>query len=159
MVTEKAFRHAMSHWATGVTVITTLGPGEKVLGFTATSFSSLSLSPPLVLFCLANTSSVTEAFREAQGFVVNILGAEHQEWSKQFAGNQDDRFIGIAHRPGTLGMPVLTGALAHLECRTQAIHPGGDHLIFVGAVQAVSQREGEPLLYYSGSYRKIRPHS
>ena len=155
MVTEQDFKRAMSRWASGVAVISTQDAKGTPLGFTATSFTSLSLNPPLVLFCLSVNASVTEGFRNAPGFVVNILGAEHQEMSRQFSSQDADRFRGIAHAPGLLGMPVLKDALSTLECRTQAIYPGGDHWVFMGEVHAARHREGAPLLYFSGGYSTL----
>ena len=155
MIAEKDFKHAMAQWASGISVITTLDGAGAPVGFTATSLSSVSLNPPMILFCLSEKSGVFQAFKNASGFIVNILGAEHQAWSQRFAGAQEDRFNGVPTKPGLEGFPLLDGAIATLECQTKATYPGGDHLIFLGEVLRVGSRKGAPLLYYSGGYHHL----
>ncbi|MDH5752785.1 MAG: flavin reductase family protein [Deltaproteobacteria bacterium] len=167
MVSEQEFKSALSQWATGVTVITCQPPGGQPMGFTATSFSSLSLNPPLVLFCLARGASVIKDFENAEGFAVNVLESGQQKLSNQFASGAADRFQGVDWSPGAHGQPVLAGALMSLQCRKAAMHPGGDHIIFVGEVLATQTAETaetaesssgdpkSPLLYFNGNYHTL----
>ncbi len=124
-------------------------------GLTINSFSSVSLAPPLVLFCLDRASQARTAFETSISFVVNILYKSQRDLSHRFATRQDERFTGIDYRVGTLGAPVLTHSLANLECRRHSIIDGGDHIIFLGEVVEVSARDGDPLLYFAGRYRQL----
>lgn len=129
------FRAAASQFMTGVTVVTTLDPEGTPVGFTANSFTSVSLDPPMVLFCLGQDSNTLTAFAAADGFVVHVLSADQQDLAVRFATKGIDRFAGTAWIPGEAGRPVLSEALATFECRTVHTYDGGDHLIFVGEVE------------------------
>ena len=149
------FKAGLARFGTGVTVITTRdGKGEPA-GFTASSFTSLSIDPPMVLFCLANDATCYDAFLEARCFAVNILSDTQQEISNRFASRGEDKFDGLTLRDGTEGMPLIENSLAMLECRTTRTVPGGDHLIFMGEVREIHMGEGRPLLYYMGGYHSI----
>ena len=131
-----------------MTVITTWDPEGRPTGLTASAFSSVSLNPPLVLVCVAHTSQSYPALRASERFAAPP------------GTNGSNKFDGIRYAPGTLGLPMLEGALAQLECSTVHAYPGGDHTIFVGQVEAARCQPGsgaEPLLYYRGQYG--RPHS
>ncbi len=162
-VSGDAFRDVMSHWATGVTVVTTCHEGE-IHGMTVNSFSSLTVEPPLVLFC-ADHSAHTYGLVEASGvFAVNVLSADQEELSNLFAGRYPerdaDRFAGVAYRQGVTGAPILEDSLGYLDCRVVARYPQGTHTIFVGAVAAAEllQPEVPPLLYYHRRYRQFLDH-
>ncbi|MBI1958268.1 MAG: flavin reductase family protein [Candidatus Rokubacteria bacterium] len=164
MLGPEEFRRVLGCFASGVTVITTWDPQGCPTGLTASAFSSVSLNPPLVLVCVAHTSQSYPALRASERFAVNILGADQEAISQRFAAppgtNGSNKFDGIRYAPGTLGLPMLEGALAQLECSTVHAYPGGDHTIFVGQVEAARCQPGsgaEPLLYYRGQYG--RPHS
>ena len=132
------------------------------MGLTASAFSSVSLTPPLVLVCVAHTSQSFPAFHAGGRFAVNILGADQEALSRRFSSsstNGPEKFEGIPYTRGTLGLPVLKDALARLECSIVHAYPGGDHTIFVGQAEAAHWRadaELEPLLYYRGQYSRLR---
>jgi flavin reductase (DIM6/NTAB) family NADH-FMN oxidoreductase RutF len=149
------FRQLMGHFASGVTVVTTAGEGERQ-GMTVSAFSSLSLDPPLVLICVERTVRIHAALEANGKFGVNILADDQEELSRRFASRVDDRFSGVGVTDGSLGVPLLTGALAVIECRIVDRLPGGDHTIFVGEVVDGSVREGDPLLYFRGGYRALK---
>ena len=128
---EAAFRFAMSHFASGVTVVTTEVEG-KPFGMTVASFASLSLHPPLVLICIEKTVKTHDAIASAGKFGVSILRSDQQEVSSRFASRAEDKFAGLTIRRGTLDLPLISGALTTLECRVTQQLPGGDHSIFVG---------------------------
>jgi flavin reductase (DIM6/NTAB) family NADH-FMN oxidoreductase RutF len=154
-LSTEAFRRACGRFATGVAIVTTMDGDGNPHGLTINSFSSVSLDPPLVLFCLDRASQTRTAFETSISFVVNILYKSQRDLSHRFATRQDERFTGLRYREGTLGAPVLTDCLANLECRRHAIIDGGDHIILIGEVVQVSTREGEPLLYFAGRYRQL----
>jgi 3-hydroxy-9,10-secoandrosta-1,3,5(10)-triene-9,17-dione monooxygenase reductase component len=147
----------MSHWCTGVTVVTTHGGGEPY-GLTVSSFASVSLNPLLVLVCLDNHLSGLEYFRESNKFGISILSDGQEDTSRLFARKGTERPADL-YFTGTTGVPLIHGALAYLECTTEAMHAAGDHTIFVGAVQHLDVLEGkqgtQPLLYFRGGYKKI----
>jgi flavin reductase (DIM6/NTAB) family NADH-FMN oxidoreductase RutF len=153
------FKAALRHWASGVTVITTR-VGEQLAGMTVSAFSSVSLDPPLVLVCADRTSHTNPYLAEAGVFAVNVLAADQREISRRFStdGNEALRFEGLACRSGPTGAPWLPGALAVLDCRVVAAHDAGDHVIYVGEVEAAQVREGEePLVYFDARYRRLEP--
>ncbi|HEX7927662.1 MAG TPA: flavin reductase family protein [bacterium] len=151
----KAFKSAMSRWATGVTIITTRAPSGELGGFTASSFSSLSLDPPLVLFCLGDASVSLPAFLAAEGFAVHVLADGQQDLSARFAQQGGDKFQDLKYREGNRSVPLLQGCLATLECRKVQVYSGGDHRVFLGEVEQVHVNDGAPLLYYRGEYRSL----
>lgn len=153
--TAEAFRRACGRFATGVAIATTLDPAGTPCGLTINSFSSVSLDPPLILFCLDRTSQAVDAFSASSSFVINILDRSQRDLSQRFARRQEDRFDGLEWRRGLSGAPVLPHCLAVLECRRHAVLEGGDHLIFVGEVVSVDARDGDPLLYFAGRYRQL----
>jgi flavin reductase (DIM6/NTAB) family NADH-FMN oxidoreductase RutF len=150
------FRQILGHFATGVTVVTTSDGDGRPTGLTASAFSSVSLEPPLVLVCIAHKAQSYPALLERGRFAVNILRADQEHLSRRFASTRLDKFDTVAHRLGDLGLPLLDGALAHLECTTVNRHVEGDHTVFVGRVERAAAGAGEPLLYYRGHYDTLR---
>jgi flavin reductase (DIM6/NTAB) family NADH-FMN oxidoreductase RutF len=152
---DKQFRSVLGHFATGVTIITAMDRDEPV-GMAANSFTSLSLDPPLILFCVAHTSSTWPRIEAAGTFAVNILGEEGEALCQLFATKGADRFASTPWRVGVSGAPVLEEAIAYLDCRFEAEYPGGDHKIIVGRVLDLDMREGaRPLLFYRGGYERM----
>jgi flavin reductase (DIM6/NTAB) family NADH-FMN oxidoreductase RutF len=149
------FRATLGRFASGITIITAHDAGGRDVGMTVSAFSSLSLTPPLVLVCIDNGASVAPVLEHCESFGVNILGDNQEELSRRFAERELDRFEGVAVSRGALGVALLDGALASLECRVTAREPAGDHTILIGEVQAASVCEGHPLLYYRGGYRRL----
>jgi flavin reductase (DIM6/NTAB) family NADH-FMN oxidoreductase RutF len=154
-IDEFRFRQAMGYFASGVTVITTEHEG-LFYGMTVSSFSSLSLKPPLVLICVDKEVKCHDAIMGAGCFAVNILTKSQEHLSRRFATRDIDKFVGVALREGQLGMPLLDGALASIECKLHQTLPGGDHTIFVGEVMDAEVREGSPLLYYRRGYHELK---
>ncbi|AJX17098.1 MULTISPECIES: flavin reductase family protein [Burkholderia] len=154
-----AFRQALGQFATGVTVITTRAPSGQLIGITASSFNSVSLDPPLVLWSLAHKSASTPVFRSNSHYVVNVLAASQLDLCKRFSTYKGDRFEGIAHAAGNSGMPVLDGAIAWFECHNRSRYDEGDHVIFVGEVErcGVNPDAGAtaPLVFHGGGFHGL----
>jgi flavin reductase (DIM6/NTAB) family NADH-FMN oxidoreductase RutF len=153
------FRRALGAFATGVTVITTHGPGEEY-GMTANAFSSVSLDPPLVLVCVKSGTAGSESIARNGVFAVNVLGAEQEALSRYFASKDRPRgaaaFSEVPHATAVTGSPILDGAVCHLDCRLTASHEAGDHVIFVGEVIALGvDPEARPLLFHGGQYHLL----
>lgn len=150
----RSFRKTLGCFATGVTVVTTLIPEAKEpVGVTVSAFSSLSLEPPLVLFCLGNGTSSMESFKTFGHFCVNILSEHQRDLSIRFASRSEDKWQGVSWSAGASGVPVLAGCLASLECSLVNVVDGGDHQIFIGKVEKMKHQEGgSPLVYFRGSY-------
>lgn len=153
-VDDAQFKMALSHFASGVTVVTTEHEGRSY-GLTVASFASLSLHPPLVIVCIEKGVKSHDAIEASGKFGVSILGSGQSELSNRFASKLDDKFAGAATARGDLGIPLIDGALCTIECRLRERLPGGDHSIFVGEVVGVHAREGTPLLYFRGGYHQI----
>jgi flavin reductase (DIM6/NTAB) family NADH-FMN oxidoreductase RutF len=153
----RVLRDALGCFATGVTIITTMNEDGEPIGLTANSFTSISLDPPLVMFSLAKTSGNLESFTQAGRFAVNVLHIGQQPLSNRFASRNPDRFEGVDWSlHSDKGSPILAGALAAFDCRTYAVHEGGDHLMFVGEVEhAWFEPHRDPLLYFRGKYRRL----
>ncbi|MHA6346006.1 flavin reductase family protein [Roseivivax sp. CAU 1761] len=152
--TQRAFRDALGRFATGVTVITT-PTAEGPIAIVANSFASLSLDPPLVLWSPARASRRFHHFAEARDYAIHVLAADQAELCAEVARD------GYVFGPGDLaenehGVPILENALARFDCRQEAVHSGGDHVIIVGRVLRVRLREGEPLLFLKGQYGGFR---
>jgi 4-hydroxyphenylacetate 3-hydroxylase, reductase component len=153
----RSFRRCLGMFATGVTVITAQS-GDQRAGVTANSFSSLSLDPPLILWCIKRSARSFPIFSEATHFAVNILAASQIELSQCFSSAEPDRFAHAQWRPGTRGAPLLEGVVAHFECSTEAQYDGGDHMIIVGRVRRFSHFEGAGLLFAQGRYGIAEDH-
>jgi 3-hydroxy-9,10-secoandrosta-1,3,5(10)-triene-9,17-dione monooxygenase reductase component len=154
-------RYVLGHFATGVTVVTARCDGEPV-GMAANSFTSVSLEPPLVLFCAGVESETWPRIREAERFCVNVLGHHQRELALSFARKGSDRYEGVELVELEDGPPRLAGAIAHVDCRIAAEHPGGDHTIVVGSVVELAVSEAnaaaleEPLIFYRGGFTTAR---
>ena len=155
MIGPDDFRRLLGHFATGVTIVTTSDPDGRPAGLTVSAFASLSLDPPLVLVCVDHKAQSYPALKDNRGFAVNVLTTEHEALSRRFASTRLDKFDGVAYRMSPLGLPLLGGALAHVECVTVNRHVEGDHTIFVGRVEAGAVADGEPLLYHRGKYKRF----
>ena len=150
------FRNALGRFATGVCVITANPAGHAPFGMTVNSFSSLSLTPPLVLWSLQKNSDTMEAFRVARQYCVNILSQEQKALSGRFAKKGDHTLGANDYTIGESGLPALRPCLASFECDMDARHDGGDHVILVGRVTHMSvSTGGRPLMFYEGGYREL----
>ena len=154
-VSKDEFRSAMSRFASGVTVVTTKAEDDRLAGITVSAFSSVSLEPPLILVCIDTRASLHALLKEGAQFAVNILNAEQELISRRFASRDEDRFSGTGYTIGENGAPLLTGALATIECRVVQSYPGGDHSIVVGEVEHATVAEGKPLAYFRGGYAQL----
>lgn len=147
------FRKALGCFATGITVVTSRRPNGPPLGLTVNSFNSVSLAPPLVLFSLDRSNEKAAEFEASGFFAVNVLSEHQQDVSVRFSTDPDNRWENFDWSEMETGAPVIDGCLATFDCRTYAVHDGGDHLIFLGEVIAMQTTSaGEPLLYYRGRY-------
>ncbi|MDA8033151.1 MAG: flavin reductase family protein [Actinomycetota bacterium] len=149
---RQQFREVLGHFSTGVVVVTASAP-DGPAGMTCQSVVSLSLDPPLVLFCPAKSSTSWPRIRAAGHFCLNILAADQEAVCARFARSGGDKFAGLAVTPGTTGAPVLAGTLAHVEATLAAVHDGGDHEIAIGTVVDLSvRRDARPLVFYRGGF-------
>lgn len=144
------FRDALGRFATGITIVTIDGP-EGPMGFTANSFASVSLDPPLVLWSPARASSRFDLFAGAQDYAIHILALDQFALIARF-GRAGAGFAGLEHTLSPDGVPRIPGALARFECQRHAAHDGGDHLIIVGRVKRFALRDGAPLVFSQGAY-------
>lgn len=151
-------RGVLGQFATGVTVITTCTADGRNVGMTANSFSSLSLEPALVLWSLARTAPSLDDFCRASHFAINVLGADQHGLSRHFSRPASDKFAGVAHAPGTAGVPLLDDVVATLVCRNVKQYEGGDHLIFIGEIEHYRYSGAEPLVFHAGQYRIAAAH-
>ena len=153
-VSADEFRDVIGHFATGVTVITAVSEG-KPLGTTASAVSSLSLDPPMLLICMNRQSATGAAVSREGRFAVNILDAQQGELAKRFASKTPDKFAGVEATAGCFGEPLLTGALAHVECRVVEDVSGGTHTVFLAEVERAQAGVGTPLAYYRGQFGRL----
>jgi 3-hydroxy-9,10-secoandrosta-1,3,5(10)-triene-9,17-dione monooxygenase reductase component len=153
----RALRDAFGSFATGVTIVTTAGPGGVDIGLTANSFSSVSLDPPMVLWSLARTSLNMDAFRNSGHFAVHILSADQEALSGRFASKGIDRFEGLALDRGPDGIPMLKECMARFACKLAYQYEGGDHVIFVGEIVDFSHSARKPLVFHGGRYGMLLP--
>ena len=147
-------RKAFGQYATGVAIVSACAADGRPVGITVNSFGSVSLSPPIVLWSLNSTSPSLAAFDASGRFVIHVLAVDQLELSRRFASRVPERFAGVDHRPGLGGMPVIDGCAAAFECRTVQRHEVGDHILFLGLVEAYSHRPSTGLLYCQGQYAK-----
>lgn len=151
------FRRACARFATGITVSTALAADGTPHGFTANSFTSVSMEPPLILICVDHRANVLRHFEQASHFGVNILAADQEALSVRFAERGLDRFSAIDWHAGATGVPLLDGALARFECVTRQTLAAGDHTIILGEVLHADWQEGHPLLYFASAYHVAAP--
>ena len=145
-------RAALGCFATGVVVVTTVGDRGAPVGLTINSFNSVSLDPPLILWSQAHSAPSLGAFRKHGGFAVNILADDQIDLCKQFARPSENKFEGVAFGAGYRDVPLICGAAAHLECRSYAQYPGGDHEIHLGEVVGISTSQKPPLVFHRGQF-------
>ncbi|MGI9425988.1 MAG: flavin reductase family protein [Hyphomicrobiaceae bacterium] len=150
-VDERELRDVLGCFATGVAVATTCDHDGEPVGLTISSFNSVSLNPPLILWSLARDARSHAAFCAASAFAINILSNEQKDVCMRFAKSSIDKFGGVAWHSGIRGIPVITDALATLECRHYRQYEGGDHTIFIGEVVHVDASEKAPLIYHRGA--------
>ncbi len=157
-VDAEQFKAAMSRWATGVTIVTARA-GDEIHGMTVSDFCGVSLEPPLVAVCADKSSNTHRVIQEGRVFAANVLAAGQEALSNRFASKKDEfrRFEGLRCGTAVTGAPLIPGALESLDCRVVAAHDAGDHVIYVGRVEAVVRGEGAPLLHYSGAYHALAP--
>ena len=152
------FRQALGMFATGVTIVTACTSEGLLVGLTANSFNSVSLSPPLVLWSLARAAGSMAAFSTGSHYAINILSADQQSLAKQFASKTGDRFDGVQYTAGVGGAPLLAGAAATFECFNRSRYEEGDHVIFVGEVERCACTGGaSPLLFHGGKFYAEHP--
>jgi len=158
----RKFRDVLGLFASGVTVVTSMADGAPV-GMTCQSFSSVSLEPPLVMFCPAKTSRAWPRMQRAGYFCVNFLAADQAEVSNAMATKGSDKYDGIGWRPATTGAPLLDGVLGYVDCTVHSVHEAGDHYVVLGRVKELGfapdafdgDDDRQPLLYFRGSYDTV----
>ena len=159
MISSEEFRLALRHFPAGVTIVT-IRSGERVHGLTVSAFASVSADPPMIMVIIENRHHAYTLLEEADAvFAVNILGEDQSELSNRFAWLKDeDRFAQGNWSKAETGAPILTDALAWLDCRIHARYPAGSHTIYVGLIEAssVPQPEAPPLVYWNRGYRKLK---
>ncbi len=153
----RELRRIFGLFTTGVTVVTAVSPGPEPVGVTANSVTSVSLDPPLLLWCLANKSSSLGAFLLDASFAVHILEEHQADIALHFARSGRAKFEVDSWWRSHPTPPVIDGALARIECRVEALHPGGDHTIIVGRVLAMSSRNAQPLAFHASRFGKFAP--
>ena len=152
------FRFALGMFATGVTIVTARGADGQVIGLTANSFNSVSLTPPLVLWSLSRAAASMAVFSAGSHYAINVLAADQKELAERFARKGADRWLGVTFDQGAGGAPLLHGAAATFECFNRSRYEEGDHVIFVGEVERVTHRpRASPLLYHGGRYYTEHP--
>ena len=155
---SRHFRSTLGMFATGVTIVTARAPSGGLVGLTANSFNSVSLSPPLVLWSLSRQAGSMDVFATGVRYAIHVLAADQRTLAERFATRGIDRWAGLEHRPGISGAPLLAGAAATFECFNRSQYKEGDHTIFVGEVERCEHREGaSPLLYHGGKFYTEHP--
>ena len=156
-IEPRDFRDTVGCFATGITIITTIEADGTPIGLTANSFTSLSLDPPMVLFCLDHNVASFDAFEAGGHFAVNILSSAQQDLSSRFAKSGPDKWDGVTFDTWDTGSPILPGCLASMECTVSSISEGGDHVIVIGEVIRMERAPEDvtPLLYYRGGYANL----
>jgi 3-hydroxy-9,10-secoandrosta-1,3,5(10)-triene-9,17-dione monooxygenase reductase component len=149
------YRRVLGHFPTGVTVVTG-ADDDGAVGMTIGSFASVSLEPPLVMFCPGNDSTTWQRIKETGAFCVNVLGDDQKDTCGLFAGKAEDKFAGIDWTTDATGSPVIPGSIAWIDCDIHDVHDGGDHAIVVGLVKSLRTVDGAdprgPLLFFQGGY-------
>ena len=152
-VDSPAYRQALGHFATGVTVVTSLDGNGAPVGFACQAFAALSLDPPLVLFCPSKSSSTWPQIERSGRFCVNVLADEQRELSRVFGRSGADKFAGVRWSPAANGTPVLDGVVTWAACQVEAVQVAGDHLVVTGLVTELGpSTDSRPLLFYKGRY-------
>jgi len=154
-IDPRDFRNALGTFATGVTIVTAMGSDGKPCGLTCNSFASVSINPPLVLWSLGTYSQGLPVFQNASHFAVNVLGVSQQPLAAKFAKASSNKFDGVKWRAGLGKAPLIADSVAHFQCRVASRYYGGDHVIFLGAVEAYTYNRKEPLLFVRGGYGRF----
>ncbi|GAB5486606.1 MAG: flavin reductase family protein [Parasphingorhabdus sp.] len=154
---QNDFRAALGTFATGVTIVTTMSETGEPIGVTASSFNSVSLDPPLVLWSLAKSSSSMNAFCKSGHFNIHVLSASQEDLSNSFARSGAEKFADVAWAPGVMGSPILENYSALFQCKMMHEYEGGDHVILVGEVIEFDRKDHAPLLFHGGRYAESRP--
>jgi flavin reductase (DIM6/NTAB) family NADH-FMN oxidoreductase RutF len=154
-IDPRDFRNALGTFGTGVTIVTAMADDGKPYGVTCNSFASVSLNPPLVLWSLGMFSQGLTIFQNASHFTVNVLSTSQEALAVKFAKSSDDKFAGVEWKPGLGKAPVIAGSVASFQCRAASRYYGGDHVIFLGAVEAYTYNRQEPLLFTRGAFGRF----
>ncbi|MEJ2115989.1 MAG: flavin reductase family protein [Gammaproteobacteria bacterium] len=154
-VSDESFKQAMGCFPSGVTIVTSVDDSGNKCGFTASAFSSLSLSPPLILVCLACNADCFDNFNKQKIFAVNIIGPKHEELAFKFATKGCDKFGGNEFIEGSSGLPILADCPVSLECKTTNIYQGGDHVILVGGIEYLSINDEIPTIWHQGKFHHL----
>lgn len=153
----RELRDALGTFATGITIVTALDQAGAPIGFTANSFTSVSLDPPLVLVCIAKSAAGYGAFISADAYCVTVLSNHQRDISNAFAKRGVDKFDGVSWTCGDTGAPILKGGLAHFECAMHQAVDAGDHAILIGRVIDFATSDQQPLCYHRGMYAALAP--
>ncbi|MGE0287360.1 MAG: flavin reductase family protein [Bradyrhizobium sp.] len=154
-IDPRDFRNALGTFGTGVTIVTAMSADGKPYGVTCNSFASVSLNPPLVLWSLGMFSQGLPIFQNASHFAVNVLGVSQQALALQFAKSSGEKFAGVEWKPGLGNAPIIAGCVAQFQCRAANRYYGGDHIIFLGAVEAYSYSGEETLMFSRGGFGRF----
>ncbi|WP_051742019.1 flavin reductase family protein [Streptomyces xylophagus] len=154
-VPPEEFRAAMARFPSGVVVVTTCCADGTPRGFTASSFCSVSLEPPMILVCLANSADSAPTFESCDRFAVSVLAPAHRPLAVRFATKGTDKFAADGLRVSPAGLPTVDRALSELDCTPHARHPAGDHTVLIGRVTGVRLGEGSPMVYYDRGFRTL----
>jgi len=155
--TDRHFRDALAQFATGVTVICARMADGRYTGFTANSFNSVSLDPPLIAWSLNLAATNLAAFEAAERYAINVLAHDQVELARRFSHPHPDRFAGVAYRIGAAGAPLIEGCVAWFECRHYARHRAGDHVLFIGEVETCERRNAAALLFHQHRFGTTHP--
>ncbi len=155
---QRELRGALGRFATGVTIVTAKSDDGVYVGVTVSSFNAVSLDPPLVLWSLDRKSGTLPVFESATHFAVSVLSTDQVELSNTFASRESGKFDDLQCVEGAGGAPLIPSSLATFECRNAQQYDGGDHVIFVGEIEALDRREGTALLFHDGAYCVAAPH-
>lgn len=155
-ISADEFKAAMGSRAAGVAIATSKA-GDVVHGMTVTDWAGVSVDPPLVLLCADKTSNTLAAIQDGKCFALNLLAAGQEDLSNKFASKKHEatRFDDLEVENGTTGAPLITSAITSLDCSVVAAHEAGDHWVFIGQVEQVVRRDGEPLVYFGGAYQRL----
>jgi flavin reductase (DIM6/NTAB) family NADH-FMN oxidoreductase RutF len=156
-LSSEEFRRVCARFPTGVAIAGVMDSQGTPHGLTVSSFTSVSLTPPLILICLGHQASSIEIFRTASHFSIGVLGEDRRDLAARFARQGHDRFDGLEWRRGEFGAPLLAGVLAEMECAVHSRVPAGDHDILIGEMLRGQVHKGDPLLHYASRYRRLAP--
>jgi len=151
-IDTRALRDALSSFATGVTIVTTADDAGEPVGMTASSFNSVSMDPPLILWSVTKSALSAPIFQKAEHFSVHVLAANQMSLSNRFARSGEDKFNEVDYQIDGNGVPQLAGVLTRFDCNTWSVYEGGDHWIIVGEVKGMETQKGEGLVFSGGSY-------